>query len=268
MQSSKRRRSWGESVGARVASRRRVGPIIRSYLGRTGRRSGKYRHNPFGRYGSTVPFSLQGSSVGRKLTYFGPQVLPDRYYTNFRYTTVEADTTAGGISEYIYRGNSLYDPDAAVGGTAAMGYDRFIYFYNKFRTDASSIHVTLLNIDADDPVYVSVFPSINSGAECATLHDCIDSLLWPHSKHAIATLQGGEAGVGNYGKTKNLVARETPDRDLCHDVSNNPTLCWYWHVVFFTHNTANALNLQFNVAIKYWSECYQPRLQYYHQASW
>jgi len=186
---------------------------------------------------------MQSSHVGRKLTYLGPTVMPDRYYVNFRYTVVAADTTAGGIAEYIFRGNSVYDPDASVGGTYANGFYRMLYFYNKFRTDASSIHVTLFNIDADDPVYCAVFPSISGVAQCATIADCENALVWPHSKHTVATLQGGEGGVANYGKTKNIVALEATDRDLCHDISNDPTVTWYWHVVFFTFHTANALNL-------------------------
>jgi len=267
MQARKKRRVSLGSVGSRVASGYyRAGRITNSYLSNR-----FYKPNPFGkhggRYGSTTAYSLQGSSGGRRITFLGPQIMPDRYYTNFRWSVVEADTTAGGISEFIYRGNSVYDPDAAIGGTGSMGYQYMLYFYNKFRTDASAIHVTCCNIDADDPVYVSVFPSINGAAECGTLALCTDSLLWPHSKHAVATLQGGEAGVGNYGKTKNLVAREASDKDLAHDVSNNPAVQWYWHVVFFNHS-GNAMNVQFNIGIKYWTECYQPRLEYYHLNTW
>lgn len=253
---------------SRIVNRRRARRFVWNKGGaRAIRRRSNYRHNPYGRYGSTTPYSLQSSSRARSLTYHGPAHVPDRYNTNFRFGYVDADTTAGGIIEFIFRGNSLYDPDASVGGTAASGYDRFIYLYNKFRSDACAIHVTCLNIDADDPVYCSVFPSINGGTECVTLHECQDSLLWPHAKHAVVTLQGGEAGVASYATAKQLVAREVVDRDLAHDVSSNPSLPWFWHVVFFNHS-GNALNLQYSLGLKYWTECYQPRLQYYHQTTW
>lgn len=231
------------------------------------RRARRERKGGVSRYGSTTAFSLQGGSKGRYLSYHGPAHIPDRYYTNFRFAYVDADTTAGGIIEYIFRGNSLYDPDASVGGTAAMGYDRFIYLYNKFRSDSCAIYVTCLNLDDNDPVYCTVFPSINSGVECASLHDCQDSLLWPHAKHSVVTLQGGQGSIANFATAKQLLSREVNDRDCAHDVSNNPTQQWFWHVVFFNHS-GNALNLQYSLALKYWTECYQPRLQYYHQATW
>lgn len=172
--------------------------------------------------------------------------MPDIFTTNMRFSAFDVDTTAGGVVDLVFRGNSPYDPYFAAGGEEGGGFDELAAIYGKYKVIASSIRVTTVNLDSDDPVFVTIFPR-NASTSATTASAW--SQPFAKSTHP-ATLSGGHSICTNYCTSRTIFGPDYSDKDNAALISTTPTQEWYWHVVF-KNISANALNLQYKVEMVY-----------------
>lgn len=172
--------------------------------------------------------------------------MPDQLITNIRFAAMYADTSAGGALDLVIRGNSPYDPYVSVGGEEGAGWDELAAIYTKYKVLASSIKLTIVNLDSDDPVFTGIFPSVNSSSATT-----VDAQSQAYGKTAPpATLNGGHTTVSNYMATRCLLSGAYNDSDVTALVSADPTTQWYWHCLF-KNISGNALNLNYKVELNY-----------------
>ena len=80
-------------------------------------------------------------SLTRSLTKFGTTV-PDRIFVKLRYVE-RIVLTAGSSNSYVFRGNSIFDPNYTSTGGQALATDQWNSFYQQYRVHSSSIKVVI-----------------------------------------------------------------------------------------------------------------------------
>lgn len=189
------------------------------------------------------------SPSGSQMHFSGPGLLPMRFTTNQVFNATGALTTAGGFYDWVFRGNSVYDPDATIGGTTASGFDAMSRIYTWYKIYSSTIQVTVVNNDSDDPIHISLIPNAISASY--VVGDVNDIPAQPYCRDMIVTNQVGEGKLIHYAKTRALFSVRNID-DVAFDgtTTGNPTNQWYWHMVVSNRST-NALACEINIKISY-----------------
>ena len=93
-------------------------------------------------------------------------VSPDYVLVKVRYHQVWAVAAATSYIDYVWRGNSVYDPYYAVGGDQPTGVDQWEAFYEKYKVFGSKIHASFINTDESTskaPVRMTLIPTTNTG---------------------------------------------------------------------------------------------------------
>ncbi len=178
--------------------------------------------------------------------------MPLQYRTCMRFTAYNADTTAGGVVDLVIRGNSIYDPFEAVGGEEVAGLDELGAIYGRYKVLGSRLTVTTTDLDDNDPLTICVFPHADATAVGR------NASAYPLVKVAQCSLYSGPKTCSHVMTTAKMFGViRCDDNDFSSAVSTNPAKQWYWHVVFFIRNAANALNLEYRLNMEYdvlWTE--------------
>lgn len=162
-----------------------------------------------------------------------PQVCPDVMQVQLHYNLGKAAQGLGAVSivDFVIRGNSPFDPDFAVGGQQAMGFDQWSAFYRRYRVLGSKIDLSATNDSAVNAAF-GVVPLNTSSA----LISATQLLETQYNKQKYV---GGDASKGvdrltSYISTAKM--RGGPhdivhyESDLTSVVTGNPTEQWYWHM--------------------------------------
>lgn len=162
----------------------------------------------------------------------GPTGLPDRMMVKMKYTTQIdlADAGAGGL--YIFRGNSIYDPDYSGIGGQATSHDQWANFYNYYRVRASKIRINCVSLSnlANTSAMIAIFPEIAVPAVGISPLTIVDQ---PYARYKI--VGQGDGGnnalvLSNYMSTQKLFGRAIIDDNFQAPMSANPADPWHWGV--------------------------------------
>lgn len=165
----------------------------------------------------------QLSSASQYMRYNG-ELFPSRYRCTCRYTESWQDTTAGGSSYYVYRGNSIYDTYAGVGGAQVYGFDVISQIYGYYKVHGSTIKVEAVN-SGDVPVSLYLY-SVHDAANPTAA----TSRAAPNVKSALLNADAGKAvTLTHTGKLADFTG-SPQDLSWGADVSNNPTVLWHWKI--------------------------------------
>lgn len=163
-----------------------------------------------------------------------PLVVPDQQCVKLCYETRYAIIkSASNTDDIIFRGNSLYDPEYAVGGGQPLGYDQWAAIYNYYSVIGSKIEVRLMpagdNAAGQDGLWFVLLPS-NSSTSLAP----VDANVQPYAKSRLC--QSGTNGAGepkymsHYMKcSKMLGCRDIMARSKTA-VNADPSTVFYWHL--------------------------------------
>lgn len=180
-----------------------------------------------------------------------PGGMPDSYVTTLEYSDIVKLTNASApYGAYVYRGNSLYDPDYVIGGHQPLYFDQLMQIYTKYKVVSAQVRV------------VSVSPV----ASYLTITPATDPLVANTNTPQYAELPRsvvGAVGTGNVIPSRPLTARyntqgvlgltsaQLSDSDYSGTVSTNPSQLWYINITSVsTDITANA-SVSVHVRISY-----------------
>jgi len=209
-----------------------------------GRRKGR------GRAGS---LKIPKINYRKSLTWRGPGLLPEKLITHPKYQFWYTATTGTGFYDWVIRGNSIYDPDYALGGQTTGGFTSIMGLYTRWNVHASAIRVRAVNNDADDPVDITIFPTKTAGAYSQGNHNAIRG--YPLSKFVICSNQHGNASINHYAKTKDVCGvKDDSDEGFIGVGNADPTHQWYWHICVHNHTADHALNVQLWLEVEYTCE--------------
>lgn len=195
------------------------------------------------------------ASVGRSLT-----ICPDRMFVKLPYTvTVLTSSAAVPFINYVYRGNSVYDPEVALFGRSAMGHNVWRQFYGKYRVYGSNCRLRMTSFSNTSTGIVSfgIFPSTTdtavASAEAANQQ--------PYGRDALI---GGQFSTNPMMLYNNITTEKIYgitgikyQDEYASVVGNNPDNQWYWHVfIEALDGTTAPTNIRFELEITYDVEYY------------
>lgn len=106
-----------------------------------------YKMTVYGKKGNKN-FFRAGPSYGVKA-----QPFPQRLFTKVQYARkvrLQSDTTIDRIgNEYVFRLNSIWDPQYSLGGTTVMGWAQFNNLYQKYLVHGIKVQINLTNPTLD-----------------------------------------------------------------------------------------------------------------------
>lgn len=176
----------------------------------------------FGQSKKTVKFPERtGNKVGSfvNIKDFG---FPQRYACKLKYTASVILAGTGTTSQQVYRLNSLYDPDVAVGGTQPMCYDQLSAVYNKYLVTSAKYEVQFTNLNSTAVSVVSVPTDLSlSGSSFDSITE------QKYAKNSVLSINsGGRSTVTHRGSISMARLMGQPeldsDPDMYSDVTTSP----------------------------------------------
>lgn len=167
-------------------------------------------------------------------TFRTGSIVSDRFFTKLRYTDVrKLNTASTPYNDYVYRGNSLYDPDFTGAGAQPQGFDQWSAFYGQYRVFASKISVTFITNGTTQAQTIAIIPNLTSTG----FADQVIAIESPYSRSScIAANAGmGKQTLGNFMSVAKIwgVDKQTVQSDdlfRANTSGSNPSNQFYWHV--------------------------------------
>lgn len=190
----------------------------------------------------------------------GPAIFPDVTYTKLIYTdNYVFNTTTDQVTEQIFRGNSINDPDLTGVGHQALGHDWWKAFYSKYCVLACKIEVRYSSSTqtSNSLTNFGIVPSLSSSAISSSDIDIYNEQ--PYAKYKITGGSNASSGKGyikHYMTTKRMFGRRNIEDDVFEGTFDaNPGSNWYWLVYCGTIDESSDIDMTFNVKLTYYTKC-------------
>jgi len=166
------------------------------------------------------------------------------YMTPIYYSSVSGPTT------YIFRGNSIYDPDQTGTGSQPLGFSTLSSIYSVYECPRSSIKAEYINNTAV-PVWLTICPVVSTG-DAVTY---FNSSGRPGAKSIYCTSNNStQHGVlYNTAKTFDMTGLPDGENDCRGNVTGNPASQWYWQVIMTPCDGASAISGVLNIKLIYYT---------------
>jgi hypothetical protein len=185
--------------------------------------------------------------VERAVLVPGPFYMPEKLFHTMTYAADWNDTDADGFVDWVYRGNSIWDPQFAVGGESAYGEAAMAGIYLYWKVLSSRMVVEIGNEGAAT-LTAAIVPTVLSNS----LTDREDVTSMPRAVHKSANAGGPTMILTNVMATAPMLGMKGYDENGLTGVhaSGDPTNVWFWHLVL-TNTTGVALNCHVRLKILY-----------------
>lgn len=189
--------------------------------------------------------------------------IPSKFFTKIKYhTTVTLNTSS--LNDIIIRGNSINDPEYALGGGRPMYVEQFAQLYDRYVVYASNIDLAFTNTSGTGGsafAKVGVFPlsspvPVNSTIEAIERDNCTWAQLGPNT---------GDQGILNmsmYAKSTAVLGlpnNEGDDDVISAPINSNPTREAFWHVFAGTNDIATNTNIYVDITVVYYVKFYEKK---------
>lgn len=159
----------------------------------------------------------------------GPTGIPDKLLVRLVYAD-QISITTGIPGKYVFRGNSIFDPDLTGVGHQPRFFDQYSQLYERYRVHASKINIKLVNA-SPNVSGLGVVPLTQSTS--TELNSIVDLQEAPYVK--FRWLQNGSnptvTSITSFMKTSVIRGEKDEDDDYSAQFVANPTRMWYWHII-------------------------------------
>lgn len=160
----------------------------------------------------------------------GPAYMPPMFMTKLVWVENNRTLAIGGAvdgGEYIYRGNSIYDPDYTGAGRTAAGHTELATIYSYYKVIGSRITVKCTPGTLTNTARLVVYP-YRSGATSTT---AAEINVVPNQVSTDITSDPVTKKVTSYCRSNILFGTRGLDEDsYSAQMSANPNHGWFWHV--------------------------------------
>ena len=197
--------------------------------------------------------------------------VPDVYNCQFHYGERLSLTATGSNSysaEFIYAGNSIYDPDVSAGGNQPYFYDQLVApssgntgLYKKYLVRASRIELEFsVSSNNTVPVYVWLLPVSSNNASLPVAPPDLDE--YPRNQRLMLSTAAGGAStktLTGYLPTyihENISYRDWAVNNYDYEGSyfSSPIKMPYWYIVVKPADGASTVIVYMKVRMTYWTE--------------
>lgn len=174
-------------------------------------------------------------------------------------------SSLGTPSLNSFRGNSIYDPSAGIGGSQPKYYQTLARVYNQYRVHACKIRIT--------PFYNATVPTENPLlAIIPSGYDQPVYLTWDRiaeDSHAkwmpvVANQVGHPRVLTHWAKSKNILnCKDLKDLETsASNTDNNPQAVWYFNIYAGHPNNTTPVTMYCHVELTYYVEWFDLRETY------
>lgn len=233
-----------------------------------GRRYSKSRksYNPR-RFGKKSPRPLQKYKPRRFYRKVAPlrtiwkNPLPLKAYFKFRYSDSGfAATTVGPVyrSQYAFKGNSLYDPDATGVGVQPYAYDNYCASnapFGRYTVLGSKIKIYPHVNAAQENVRAVRWIVVPSRLIRPTYYEFEDLKQMQGSRSLVVNSVDDQQGrLSSYMSTKRIYGEFTSLQSIqSASYDSDPSTIWYWYIQSDTIDSAKDVVQTFDVQITYYA---------------
>lgn len=172
------------------------------------------------------------------LSGFSTPGAPDVECLKFVYSDYRAITSSVFEGEYVYRLNSLFDPDATGVGGQPDYFDQWKLIYTRYRVVACKVEVECVGFSGIG--YLAIAPTVASTA----LTNAIEAGGLRHAKSGIYTLGQGDSlrltALYRIGELSGVSDESVlADNEYAALVGANPSQQYYLHLCMRTNGTSD-----------------------------
>lgn len=161
-------------------------------------------------------------------------------------------------SSYIFRGNSLFDPDYTGTGHQPRYFDQYSAVYDRYRVLSSKCEIEMINGSPTAGAIFSLTPNteiltFTAWEQAAELPLSISSEIMPVASRYPFRLKA------QYSTTQvcGLLPNEMIDEDWSALIGANPVQIWYWNVNTQSIDKSTNTQVSFRVRITYHAIMYE-----------
>lgn len=167
----------------------------------------------------------------------------DTVYARLTYVEKFSLVVASPIAQYVFRGNSCFDPNYTGTGHQPLYFDQYSAIYNKYRVVGSSIRVDVVNHSIDSAAHFAVFPSTDT--QTFTSMSQVMEQGRARSPKIIPLSQFGPMPIVktycSSRKALGLTKIQMGDDTVEALIGQNPSQVWYWNIV--TESTTSTVDI-------------------------
>jgi len=227
---------------SRYGTRKRYAKRTSTYPRRGGYKSRKYA--------SSMPVRIpRMRTKAMDVTYMkGNDWITNKLVNKMEYMTPIYYSSVSGPTTYIFRGNSIYDPDQTGTGTQPLGFSSLASIYSVYECPRSSIKAEFINNTAV-PVWLTICPVVSTG-DAVTY---FNSSGRPGAKSIYCTSNNStQHGVlYNSARTFDMTGLPDGENDCRGNVTGNPASQWYWQVIMTPCDGASVVSGVLNIKLVY-----------------
>lgn len=191
--------------------------------------------------------------------------LPHTGYFKMKYNSITQVTGAlsavnNWTSAIAYNANSMYDPEAALGGGQPMAFDQYCSStapFNRYKVLASKIRIFIHNVnDNARAIRCSILPTLTA-TNTQEAFTVLSSM--PRCRQFVLENQNDTRNkISNYCSTKKMWAvKDIDDAHFAAAYNANPNNMWYWQVVIDGSTQQLDQTVKFDVEIVYYCQLTQ-----------
>lgn len=177
-----------------------------------------------------------------------PSIMPDTLLVNMKYNTSITMVNVAGFGSYVFRMNSISDPDFTGLGHQPLGHDQWANFYAEYEVKSSSVDCFAIPT-VNNPVVFSIYPAITSSVTASTTL----AIEQPYTKYQyIATINiGDQRHLRHFMTVRKIEGRNTDSVNYIATFGSNPTLSRFWILSLASMTGVDISTIRVNVTITY-----------------
>lgn len=190
----------------------------------------------------------------------GPDFMPDVFRTKIKYTErIPLTQISGSLYNYVFRGNSIFDPDFTGTGHQPVGHDQLAGIYSLYKVYACSFKVRYVSTvqTAGAVMELAICSTTNSTALSGADPELVSQQ--PNGQMRLVSGDGaaGQQIISGYMTTKRILGKSLTEggSSTGSTFGSNPTYQWYWNICTQTVDESTTQNGYAYVELVYYVEC-------------
>lgn len=201
----------------------------------------------------------------------GPTGFPDRirvkvnYFTTISFVLAPSPGSAGQF--WVLRGNSLFDPEYAIGGSQPYAHDQWAAFYTRYRVYGSALQLVSCLPNSSIPgqtntgATVTIVPSTTPTPISSGITGARELREMPYSRTWGSTLYTPIRGKKYYMSTAKITGVSKSnvkiDPNYSAIIANDPNREWFWIILMMPTTQSSETNTwECQFKITYYAEYY------------
>ncbi len=200
--------------------------------------------------GSNRPKMITNQTFQTKQVIINPNkwILPTTFRNTLTYYEQINYYANSTPQSYVFRGNSVFDPNYTGTGSQPTGFDDLSALFYHYYVVGSRIEVTFQN-ESDTVMQVSLFPSLYS---TTVTYDQSTRQPYNRLQRCDGASRGGKSWTILTGTMATLTLLGTPwDLNLRSNVSTSPSTQWYWHITLQSMDQSTTMFANMQVRVYY-----------------